>query len=693
MPKYGEFYYGSGEVYGDSPRLSFSVEPFTAEATWYDRVELYWQSPVASAGESYNGFRIVRNQFAYPETPDDGIVLLDWPSETTTSNPAGLLHLTDTVNLVSGKFAFYRIWLKRASDAVWLPAGDAETLIPSEHSSILGPSYIDNDGIKKSINQVVSTTHDKLMGYLPKIFTTGTSATSSYDASSALSKFLEGFSFTIDEFLTYTELIVPGTSGTYTNESILKLQSHQFGLSLDASGLSRTQKKLVRNAVYLYSKKGTAVGIKGFAESATGYPVTVSATSNLMLSLQDATFYKGTGNWTTGNLATIVADNTVAPSSAGADDLTLDSTWTAKVTNTASSYGVIRVGSNNPINTGIPVVAGTTYYLSFYIKSASASPSVFGMDINWYDEFGKQIADPHTNTGGSVTSSWSKLSYNRAAPSGAKFAAISITFGNTAATYYVDKVQFAASNLSTYNEPRAAYIYVNPSKYNYVLNPTFVSGGASWTVNNATQTTPATTLDLAPSGSTMLQLVSTGTSTVSSPYLAFSSTTGLFDSGEFYTFSIYAKASTDRTLTIDFYATDTTVGGPGTLEFKSTISVGTSWQRYSVTMYMPETFAKANTNLFVKIYGGSSTATTYYLDCAQIEKGSKATDYFDGSMISMGAGWTTGIANQNNSTSFIYSNRDVKISRLNSEIPYFVPINTGYFIKSLLALESSGITT
>lgn len=693
MPKYGEFYYGSGKVYGDSPRLSFSVEPFTAEATWYDQVQLRWQSPQATAGDSYIGFRVVRNQFAYPETPDDGVILLDWPSETTTSNPAGLLELKDTNNLVPGKFVFYRIWLKRNSDAVWVAAGDAETLLPEMHASVLGPSYIDNDGIRKSINKVVSTTHDKLMGYIPKVFTTGGKVTESYDPDSTLSKFLEGFSFTLDEFLTYTQLIVPGTSGTYTNEPILRLQSQQFGLSLDTQGLTKTQKKLVRNAVYLYSRKGTATGIKGFAEAVTGYSTDVSTTNNLMLSLQDATFYKGVGNWKTGNLVTITATNTVAANSAGANDLTLDSTWTAQVVNQNSSYGVIRTGFDDPITTGIPVTSGTTYYLSFYIKSASASPGVYSMDINWFDEFGTQISDPHTNTGGSVTSSWSKLSYNRTAPTGAKFAAISITFSNTSATYYIDKVQLAASNVSTYSEPRAAYVQLSPSRYNYVKNPSFVSGGASWTVNNATQSTPTTTLDLAPSGSTMLQLVSTGSSTVGSPYLAFSSTTGLFDSGKFYTFSIYIKSSAAQTLTVDFYATDTTVGGPGTLESKKVISVGTSWQRYEVPIYLPTTFNKTNTNLFVKIYGGSGSGTTYQFDCAQIENGALATDYFDGSMIGMGAGWTSGIANQNNSTSFIYSNRAEKVSRLTSEIKDFVPVNTGYFIKSLLALESSGITT
>ena len=687
MSKYGEFYYGSGNTYGETPRKSFSVEPFIADAVWYNKVALTWQDPVATSGDSYTAYRIVRSQFAYPETPDDGIIILDGLGEVLASK------INDENALSPGRFAFYRFWLKRGSDSTWVIAGDAETIVPKQHSSILAPSYIDNDGIKKDINQVVSTTHDKLMGYLPKIFTTETKSTDSYNPNSVLSRFLEGFSFTLDEFLTYTELIVPGISGVYTNAPILNLQSQQFGLSVDAEGLTKAQKKLVRNAVYLYSRKGTAVGIKGFAESITGYPTTVTTTSNLLLSLQDSTFYKGVGNWKGVNGVTIASSNTVATPTPVTGDLILDSTWTATVVTQGSANGSIKLGENDPVRTGTPVVGGSTYYLKFWIKSASATVGISSMDINWFDEKGKQIADTHGAATGSVTSSWSKLSYNRTAPASARFASINITFANQSATYSIDRVQFYATNITTYSEPRAAYISLSPTKYNYVKNPTFVSGGASWSVNNATQTTPTATLTLAPAGSTMLRLVTTAASTVGSPYLSFSSTAGLFDIAQAYTFSIYIKSSATRTLTIDFYATDTTVGGPGTLESKEVILVGTDWARYDVTLYLTSLFTKANTNLFVKIYGGTSTTATIEFDCAQIEQGVKPTDYFDGSMTGVGAGWTSGNANANNSTSFVYQNRTAKVGRLNAELSDFIPINTGYFVNTLFALESSGITT
>jgi hypothetical protein len=191
----------------------------------------------------------------------------------------------------------------------------------------------------------------------------------------------------------------------------------------------------------------------------------------------------------------------------------------------------------------------------------------------------------------------------------------------------------------------------------------------------------------------MLQLVTTGSAPISSPYLAFSSTAGLFDVEKFYTFSIYAKASATKTITLDLYATDTTSGGPGTVEWKDSFEVGTTWTRLSVTMYLNSMFTKANTNLFVKVYGAVGSGVTLQFDQAQLENGYLATNYFDGSIPNIGAGWTSGNANANNSTSYLYPNRVAKLLRLNNEIINYLPINRPYFVISNVGVEKSGITS
>lgn len=72
MAKYGGFVY-RGAYYGEIPRLPFSVEPFTAVAVDYDKIQLYWGPPQGQI----NGLRLVRNQTGFPEWPEDGVTLFE----------------------------------------------------------------------------------------------------------------------------------------------------------------------------------------------------------------------------------------------------------------------------------------------------------------------------------------------------------------------------------------------------------------------------------------------------------------------------------------------------------------------------------------------------------------------------------------------------------------------------------------
>jgi hypothetical protein len=109
---------------------------------------------------------------------------------------------------------------------------------------------------------------------------------------------------------------------------------------------------------------------------------------------------------------------------------------------------------------------------------------------------------------------------------------------------------------------------------------------------------------------------------------------------------------------------------------------------------LPTTFAKATTDLRVKIYGTTvGSGVTIQLDQAQLEDGYAATNYFDGSIPNIGAGWTSGNANENNSTSYLYPNRVTKLLRLNTEISNYLPINRPYFVISNVGIEKFGITS
>jgi hypothetical protein len=692
MARYGDIYYGlPTSIYGEVARSAYSADPFVATAVTYTEVKLTW-SPIDSGGEEdYAALRVVRNQYAFPETQDDGFVVL----EATGSFPTAV---SDTVNLGTGRYAFYTIWVLLETSGTWISVGQTHVLVPSAHTSNMRRNFIDEDGavtITPLNSLVLMNTHDKLMSYLPRAMTSGGSATDTYDPNSTLSKFLEGFSFTLDELLTYTDLIVPGISGKYSNPGLVDLQSLQLGLPLDPNGLTRTQKQMVRNAIYLYSRKGTVNGIEGWAKAVTGYDTTATVGGNLLLSIQDSSFVNGTGFWQAVDGATISAANTQSTSALNATgDYVVDEVWSAKIVATTPGSGAIpqvRLGMDDPIRTGIPVKAGQEYKLSYAIKSSSSGAQISYVYIKWFNALGAMLSDSQTAATVSVTSSFAKKTYTQTAPAGAAFAAIRLGFvGTGGKTYYLARVQFAKSSVTNFSDSRAVLINLNPAKVNYLPNPSLVAGGtAVYTDPSDTVTYPTTTLLYAPSASTMLRTVLHSSS--NSMYLQLKTSVGVLPVIDFYTFSIYARASAATSVSLDLFAVTS-----GNLILSNattkTLSLTTSWQRYEITIKIDDDVDISLALLDAEITGSAASGTILEFDQAQIEQGYAATSYFDGNIANIGAGWTSGYANQNNSTSYLYPNRVSKILRLNAEVENYLPRNTPYFIISNVGVEKFGLT-
>jgi hypothetical protein len=357
LARYNTFKYGSGQTYGEIAASAYSVAPFAAYAFDYQKVYLTWATPQSVSGNPITTFQIVRNQYAYSETQTDGVIL--W---TNSVAPSGNL-LYDTNQLASGRFAFYSIWLK-LQDNSWVLAGTAEVLVPAKHSSRIYPKYIDETNTAVPADILLQTTHERFLNYIPKVFTSNQGITDNLDKSSDLSMFLEGFSFTVDEFLTYSQLVLPGLSGKYSNASIVKLQGNQLGVPEDTQGLTKTQKYLVRDSIYIYSRKGTLAGLNRFVKAITGYVPTITVSSNLMLSLQESTFYNGVGNWKPANGAvSMTATNTSdVPILGGTASSASGTSGTSTLTITNTGF-TIAIGQLVTGNSGIPsgaVVTSTT---------------------------------------------------------------------------------------------------------------------------------------------------------------------------------------------------------------------------------------------------------------------------------------------------------------------------------------------
>ena len=363
-----------GDVYGDFPQLAFSGDPFRAVAISYTQIALTWVSP---AGD-YSELRIVRSFDGYPETAEDGAIVYSWNNNDDDVLETAFIDGDDpSIGLTSGKFVYYRMWLKRL-DNRWKIASDAYTLLPIRHST-LAP-----DGTE------LVNTKNKVLDILPRVFTTATqSPIDEVDPNSDLAKFLDGPSFELDRILTYAGLLLPLETNRYVSPEILLLQSTQLGLPIEPFLATKQQRRLAREALYIYQNKGTENSIEAFVESFTGFAPEVTKSPNIILTTQDSSFTGGLGFWKpVGNL-TLELETTVPGVSPEIEPYVDDYRFVAKITANEVGSRIIS-GTDDPVRHGTPVNPGTAHIFSGYGKSLTGTTEVTGYAL-WYDLEGRLI--------------------------------------------------------------------------------------------------------------------------------------------------------------------------------------------------------------------------------------------------------------------------------------------------------------
>ena len=275
---YGVIRYGDG-LYGQKPTLAINANPFTTLALDYETMRVSWENPVATitvppapTDTPFIGIRLVRNLDQFPEHAEDGKIILETRGTNPTLLPTNKYFDDDDEGngLPSGQFVYYKIWLLMSPDYIgapleWLSAGETYGLVPLPHDAktpvntfrtVMSNGNLINERIDK---QTLLSTHDKFMGMLPAIY-----------HNDDLSNFLKPFSFMLDEIMTYADITRPDLSGRRTNPTVLNLQSFQLALPLESGGVTRAQKRLVRDAIWTYGRKGTAKGLERFVENITG---------------------------------------------------------------------------------------------------------------------------------------------------------------------------------------------------------------------------------------------------------------------------------------------------------------------------------------------------------------------------------------------------------------------------------------
>ena len=646
MSKYGYSIYGANK-YGLTPKLAYSVEPMSINVLQFNEVFVSWQLPTGN----FTRFRVLRNQNAFPETAEDGIIIYELISQdgaslegslATSSFYDGLENPTQTA-INPGRNIFYRVFLY-TSDNVWVKAGEIAEVVPT------------NTGAT-----------NKVMDLLPRVLTSSVlSPLGVIDESFQLYRFLDGISFSYEQMMTEIMLARPAHNLESSNYTTIPGEVLNVGLNPEPNIPILRQRALIREAIPLYADKGTALGIANYAESLTGFAPTLSTSSNLMLTVQDSTFYQSTGRWVATS-ATISSTDEMIPSNASKS---IDLVYTLKVI-AATTSASISLGLNAPVTQGVPINPSTEYIYKTNIKCPASGGAT--LKVEYYDKEGTVISN--VTQAISATNSWQTISKIDTSPNNASYVVLYVLF-STATTYYVDMVYVGVTPFVEYEEARATTISLYPTLENYVGNPSFEVDTTGWTLTGLSFTQDADIPVEGYPGSYSGKFVAAGTWSLQCDY------TLELEAGIYFNVSHYMKSPdmAEMNVYLDLYDADDVL-----LEtIENTHMLTDSWMRDNTTVLIPSD----STAVYAK-YRLEGTAGTLYLDMVMAQDTFAPSDYFDGSMPELvGVIWE-GTAHDSNS--LYYPNKSTKFLRLAQTLVNWMPMNAWWRITTPAGLEYTNL--
>ena len=645
MARYGINYYGAS-TYGAFVKLAFSVEPMSTLVLDFTKVLVKWQTP---RGE-FSRIRLLRSQVGFPETAEDGIIIFD---EFATEGNVSRVEFIDgednpsDVPLIPGRQTYYRVYLFTDQN-VWRVAGSISAIVPSDHN--------------------VQTT---FMNNLPRVFTSSEQGSfGAVETTSALYNFVEGLTFSQEQFYTLIDLLKPRHTGIETPVELLPIEVASLGLTPEAGLPTKNRKRLVREANYMYARKGTKLALETYSESLTGFEPTITVSENLLLTVQDSTFYGGIGNWVASS-AVLTSSTEQVPDS---NTNQIDTTKTGKIV--ASGSGSMVLGATNIITKGVPVLPSTGYVVSCKLKSPASAGNIT-LSVRFYDKDGTATSAANTATAVAANNTWKSASKTATSDATSSYAIITIAY-SAAGTYYIDQVCMQEGSTVAYDEARAVDVFLLPLKTNYIKNPSFEVNSTTWALSGATFTQDASVPTYGYSGEYSGKFVVTNPWSITTDYEI------PVTPGKYYTASasIKANAALSANLKITFYDEADAVVETVT----QAISVTTSFANFTLTGLTDSSsdvsYAK------VSFYG--TTAGTIYLDLIQFEQSQVATDYFDGSLPSdFGAVWE---GTDDASYSHLYPNKPKKIPRLGKTMNDWVPQNAFWRVRTYDGVEYTTTT-
>jgi phage tail-like protein len=653
MARYGITIYGT-DFYGEKTRLTYSVEPITLLVLSFSVIRVSWKNPSGT----FSKIRLVRSHNGYAETAEDGITV--WEEDSSVPSISSIDDGSDNPNVtpfVTGRMVYYRMFLFTDNN-IWVPAGDANTIAPLDRQT--------HQKLVSSLPRVLGTLEriplvDVDPTFVSRVASDPVTGSAIDILGNDLYQFLGGLTLSIEELLSYLDLLRPRLLNIETPISLLPLEFSTLGLTPETNLPIKNQKRLVREAFYMYSRKGTENGIETYVESLTGYAPTLTVSQNLLLNVQDSTFYNSTGNWSPGN-ATLTASQAQVPATG---TKVIDDLYTCQVVTTANAY--MKLGDTDPVRQGVPIDASTQYTASCKFRSPASAGTVT-LIVTFYDRHGVVTGTAASSSATAADDTWKTQSVTFTSPAESNYAVVEIWF-SAAGTYFVDQVCVQTGSSVTYEEARALDILLNAPYENLIKNPSFESNTTFWTATGSptiTRDTDVTTLAYAGTSSAKIVASSAWTFTADSANILV---------GQYYTASVYAKTSAAMTMTV------TAKDALGATVVTATKSINSaSWARYDQPILIPA--GSDATTLTVSFSGSTGT---FFIDCVQLEQSFRASEYFDGSLPNeYGVVWG---GTAYNSISYRYPSRDQKIPRLADTIGDWIPENTWWRISTERGLE------
>ena len=659
MSRYGDEFYGLAP-YGTDTLVDFDVSPFTVSSIDYNKIFVEWNQPTGD----WDKLRLVRNGFGFPMTPDDGDLLFEGDNTSNIRTYLDEGQIPANSGLIEGRTYYYTIFVRNTTTGRWIAAG-----------TNLGVA-VKNFG-----------TAELMYDYLPAVYKIGnpfTAEDNDTDLNSDLFNFLQIFAFEHDLFKTLATNMKNRYDPLTLDGRLIPLALNEFGFPFEKEIGIQQARSLLKNAIKIYSERGSLSGLKTFVAAFTGFNADITTPVNLMPDYNNATFQESIGFWQNVEKTTLVRalQNSESPAvppyiePSSPPNFPNEAVGFLKATATAAGDMLFACGISAPMTRAIPIKAGTTYNLSCYTRAKTTARTVT-LNIQWFDRFGQLIGTAGEASSTNVVETWTRATASSgSAPENAYYAVPQVRIEDAVLgeVHYLDAFQFSiGTEPVTFADARRIDIILRANRINQVLNPSFETSLDNWSFANATEV-------VEPGGAVEGSDYSAKiTSSIDNDYVSAVSVSRVaVVGGDQNAFSAYAKGpagTTARLTTIWYDQSD--------IAFELNLSDDfelspTEWTRVTATPVAPE---NAVTAALTIDFTPTAIGDEFYLDAVLFEKAAFVSPYFDGSAGYAQLGdtlWENG--DPVNGRSHYYKNREVVIKRLFETLPDYVPLGAPWAV-------------